>query len=155
MRRENDNEDITLLQPEVFCRLEFSLEDCLFLNCIRQCFTNREQIVQCKLASNEPNWAEMVGHSSKNGCRMYCGTISRCKTNGKHYYPALLKPRDCCPRGSDHPDIDVFKLPLGGCGEYAAHLQTIIAAPNQTQWDKRKTETGLTKPLLILALRPS
>jgi len=100
-------------------------------------------------------WNGMVGQSGKNGCRMYCGTISRRKTNGKHYYPALLKPRDRCPRGSDHPDIDVFKLPLGGCGEYAAHLQTIIAAPNQTQWDKRKTETGLTKPPLILALWPS
>ena len=100
-------------------------------------------------------WNGMVGHSSKNSCRMYCGTISRCKMNGKHYYPALLKPCDRCPQGSDHPDIDVFKLPLGGCGEYAAHLQAIVAMSNQTRWDKKKTETGLTKPPLILALPPS
>ncbi|KIO07269.1 hypothetical protein M404DRAFT_51257, partial [Pisolithus tinctorius Marx 270] len=39
-------------------------------------------------------WNGMVGHSGKNGCHMYCGAISRCKTNGKHYYPALLRPRD-------------------------------------------------------------
>jgi len=42
-------------------------------------------------------WNGMVSHSGKNGCRMYCGTISRRKTNGKHYYPALLKPCDRCP----------------------------------------------------------
>ena len=97
----------------------------------------------------------MVGHSGKNGCRMYCGSINRWKTNGKHYYPALLKPRDRCPRGSDHANIDIFRLALGRCAEYATHLQTIVAMPNQTQWDKKKTETGLTKPLLILALSPS
>ena len=100
-------------------------------------------------------WNGMVGHSGKNGCCMYCGVLSRRKTKGKHYYPALLKPRDHCTQGSDHPDINVFKLPPGGCAEYADHLQTIISVPNQTQWDKQKTKTGLTKPPLILALSPS
>ncbi|KIO09935.1 hypothetical protein M404DRAFT_101299, partial [Pisolithus tinctorius Marx 270] len=39
-------------------------------------------------------WDGMVGHSSKNGCRMYCPTPGRRKTHGTHYYPALLRPRD-------------------------------------------------------------
>ncbi|KIK26897.1 hypothetical protein PISMIDRAFT_94218, partial [Pisolithus microcarpus 441] len=39
-------------------------------------------------------WDGMVGHSGKNGCRMYCGTLGRRKHHGKHYYPALLRPRD-------------------------------------------------------------
>ena len=41
-------------------------------------------------------WNGMVGHSGKNSCRMYCGVLSRQKTKGKHYYPALLKPRNRC-----------------------------------------------------------
>jgi len=97
-------------------------------------------------------WNGMVGHSGKNGCRMYYGVLSRQKMRGKHYYPALLKPRNRCTQGSDHPDIDVFKLPPGGCTNYADHLSTIISAPNQMQWDKQKTKTGLTKPPLILTL---
>jgi len=39
---ENVNEDITILQPEVFRRLELSLEDCSFLDRICQCSANRE-----------------------------------------------------------------------------------------------------------------
>ncbi|KIJ06805.1 hypothetical protein PAXINDRAFT_33456, partial [Paxillus involutus ATCC 200175] len=39
-------------------------------------------------------WDGMVGHSGKNGCRIYCGVVSRRKTNGRHYYPVLIKPRD-------------------------------------------------------------
>ena len=91
-------------------------------------------------------WNGMVGHSGKNGCRMYCGVPSRRKTRAKHYYPALLKPRDYCTQGSDHPDINVFKLPPGGWAEYVNHLQTIVSVSNQTQWDKQETKTGLTKP---------
>ncbi|KIN94644.1 hypothetical protein M404DRAFT_167725 [Pisolithus tinctorius Marx 270] len=100
-------------------------------------------------------WNGMVGHSGKNGCCMYCGAISRCKTNGKHYYPALLQPRNHCVCGSDHADIDMFSLLLGGCAEYADNLRTIIAMQNPTQWDKKKTDTGLTKPPLILTLQPT
>ncbi|KIK20230.1 hypothetical protein PISMIDRAFT_13124 [Pisolithus microcarpus 441] len=99
-------------------------------------------------------WSGMVGRSGKNGCRMYCGILSRRKTQGKHYYPALLKPHDCCISGSDHPDVDIFNLPLGGCANYINNLEIIIAVHNQTQWDKKKTEMGLTKPPLLLALHP-
>ncbi|KIO00041.1 hypothetical protein M404DRAFT_153506, partial [Pisolithus tinctorius Marx 270] len=35
-------------------------------------------------------WNGMVGHSGKNGCHMHCGIVSRHKTQGKHYYLALL-----------------------------------------------------------------
>ena len=66
---ENDNEDITLLQPEVFHQLELSLEDCSFLDCIRQRSANQEQKVQCSLASNEPDWVD------KNGVVTWKGRI--------------------------------------------------------------------------------
>ena len=53
---ENDNEGITLLKPEVFHRLEFSLDDCPFLDRIHQCSANRDQVVQQNLTSKEPDW---------------------------------------------------------------------------------------------------
>jgi hypothetical protein len=99
-------------------------------------------------------WDGMVGHSGKNGCRMYCGLRGRRKTRGTHYYPALLKPRDRCVAGSDHADIDVFTIPLGGADDYAKNLELIVTAPSQRQYELKKTDTGLTKPPLILGLSP-
>ncbi|KAG1747507.1 hypothetical protein EDD22DRAFT_958220 [Suillus occidentalis] len=100
-------------------------------------------------------WDGMVGHSGKNGCRLYCGVQGRRKTRGTRYYPALLKPTDQSVIGSNHPDIDVFKIPLGGSDDYKTNLMRLVASPNQRQYDIRKTETGITKPPLILGLRPS
>lgn len=100
-------------------------------------------------------WDGMVGHSGKNGCRMYCGVTGRRKTRGTHYYPALLKPRDCCATGSDHADINIFRIPLGGSDEYTENLHHLVASPTQRQWEIRKMQTGLTKPPLILGLNPS
>lgn len=97
----------------------------------------------------------MVGHSGKNGCHTYCGVRGRRKTQATHYYPALLKPRDQCVEGSDHPDVDVCKLPPGGSANYADNLLQLISSPNQWQLDLRKTETGITKPPLIMGLSPS
>ncbi|KAG2340367.1 hypothetical protein BDR05DRAFT_1002561 [Suillus weaverae] len=99
-------------------------------------------------------WDGMVGHSGKNGCRIYCGVRGRCKTRVTHYYPALLKPWDRCAEGSGHPDIDVCKLPPGGSSDYTENLQRLVASPNQWQLDMRKTETGITKPPLIMGLSP-
>ncbi|KIK85613.1 hypothetical protein PAXRUDRAFT_152663, partial [Paxillus rubicundulus Ve08.2h10] len=45
-------------------------------------------------------------------------------------------------------------LPLGGSGDYEDNLKKIVTVHNQTHWDKTKTETGLTKPPLILGLHP-
>jgi hypothetical protein len=100
-------------------------------------------------------WDGMVGHSGKNGCRMYCGVLGRRKTRGTRYYPALLKPLDQCVIGSDHASIDVTQIPLGGSDDYADNLKHLVTSPNQRQWEIRKTETGLTKPPLILGLSPS
>ncbi|KAG2062347.1 hypothetical protein BDR06DRAFT_978729 [Suillus hirtellus] len=83
-------------------------------------------------------WDGMVGHSGKNG----------------HYYPTLLKPQWCAP-SSGHPDIQVFKIPPGGSDKYAENLCLLVASLNQCQLDKNKTDTGITKPPLILGLKPS
>ncbi|KIK74860.1 hypothetical protein PAXRUDRAFT_19473 [Paxillus rubicundulus Ve08.2h10] len=100
-------------------------------------------------------WDSMVGHSGKNGCRVYCGVIRHRKDRSTHYYPAPLHPHDHIVAGSDNRHINVFKLPQGGSHEYADNLRRIVSVHNQTQWDKMKTETGLTKPPLILGLNPA
>ena len=82
-------------------------------------------------------WDGMVGHSGKNSCHLYCPMPGRCK--GTHYYPALLRPQGNCIAGSDHLDINVFQLPLGGSGDYAHNLEHLISSPSQQQWDLRKT----------------
>ncbi|KIK18627.1 hypothetical protein PISMIDRAFT_76549, partial [Pisolithus microcarpus 441] len=56
------------------------------------------------------------------------------------------------PLGSNHPDINIFELPLGGSGDYAHNLLQLVSAPTQQQWNIWKTETGITKPPLILGL---
>ena len=99
-------------------------------------------------------WDGMVGHSGKNGCRVYCGTPGQRTHCSTHYYPALLRPSGHIVGGSDHPDINVFELPLGGSSDYGENLEKIVSVLNQTQWDKMKTKTGLTKPPLILRLDP-
>lgn len=74
---------------------------------------------------------------------------------GLRYYPALLCPQDRVLEGSNHADINVFNIPPGGSLDYLQNLHKIISVPNQTQWNKMKTETSLTKPPLILGLKPS
>ncbi|KIK80240.1 hypothetical protein PAXRUDRAFT_15900 [Paxillus rubicundulus Ve08.2h10] len=100
-------------------------------------------------------WDGMVGHSGKNGRHLYCGIQGHCKENGTHYYPALLCPRDHIVAGRHHRDIKALEVPQGGSTKYANNLKKIISVHNQTQWDKMKTETGLTKLPLILGLHPT
>ena len=59
-------------------------------------------------------WDGMVEHSGKKGGRVYCSMQGRRKIQGTHYYPALLKQLNNCAPGSDHPDINIFQLLLGG-----------------------------------------
>lgn len=94
----------------------------------------------------------MVGHSGKNRCCLYCGLPGQRKERANHYYPALPCPHDHVAEGSNHTDIQVFNFPPSGSSDYSINLNKIIAVPNLTQWDKMKTETGLTKPSLILGL---
>lgn len=61
-------------------------------------------------------------------------------------------PRDHCIDGSNHDDIDVFNLLAGGEQDYARNLSFLVGAPTLWQHEIRKTETGITKPSLILGL---
>jgi hypothetical protein len=99
----------------------------------------------------------MVGQSGTNGCRLYCGALSHHKGGSTHYYPALLMPWDhsSCVEWSNHDNIDVFNLPSSGHENYTCNLFVLVSSPNPRQFDLRKTQTGITKPPLILGLNPS
>ncbi|KAG2341728.1 hypothetical protein BDR05DRAFT_976854 [Suillus weaverae] len=86
----------------------------------------------------------MVGHSGKNGCRLYCGLLSHWK--GTHYYPALLIPHRYTLSGSNHPDISVYELHDPKLTEYFNNLLKL--------YRKLQTQTGITKPSLLLGLHP-
>ncbi|KAF9222823.1 hypothetical protein BS17DRAFT_707612 [Gyrodon lividus] len=100
-------------------------------------------------------WDGLVGHCSKNGYRIYCGVLGHQKTRQTHYYPALLKLHDCACAGSNHPDYNAFEIPLGGSGDYATNLCWLLSASNQSQFEAREMEMGVTKTPLILGLEPS
>jgi hypothetical protein len=57
-------------------------------------------------------------------------------------------------QGSNHSDVSVYDLPNSASVEYPANLEKLVAAPNRTQYHRLRTETGLTKPSLLLGLLP-
>ncbi|KAG2342178.1 hypothetical protein BDR05DRAFT_976597 [Suillus weaverae] len=82
---------------------------------------------------NEVYFDGMVGHSGKNGCRMYYGLLG-CR-KGTHYYPVLLVPHHYDLLN----DLDVT--------EYFDNLIKL--------YRKLRTETGIMKPSLLLGLQPT
>ncbi len=97
----------------------------------------------------------LVGHHGKYGCRLYCSVPGRHKPNGTHYYPALLKPVDFLVTGSDHSDISHDSLPQSSPQLYFHNLHYVLDSPNETQYKKRRLETGISKPSIFLGIQPS
>lgn len=58
-------------------------------------------------------------------------------------------------QGCSHDDVDVFNLPATGSASYPANLRHVVSSPNPTQFEKRRTETGIVKPSLLLGLNPA
>lgn len=94
-----------------------------------------------------------VGHHGHKGCRLLCGFIGRNKIRGPHYYPALLRPDGFeRHRTSRHPDVDVNELPIPDPVKYNRDLIEVITSPNQTQYEKRRFDTGIGKPSIFARL---
>ena len=96
----------------------------------------------------------LVGHHGKNGCRLFCSLPGRHKAGGSHYYPALLKPNNFSVVGSDHPDIDIYKLPSTESKVYEEKLLFVVGSPSETQYKKCRLETGISKPSIFIGLNP-
>jgi hypothetical protein len=96
----------------------------------------------------------LVGHHGKSGCRLFCSLPGRHKRGKSHYYPALLKPINYSVAGSDHPDIDINNLPSMSREDYEQKLVFVVQSPNETQYKKRRLDTGIVKPSIFLGLNP-
>ncbi|KIK75527.1 hypothetical protein PAXRUDRAFT_18925 [Paxillus rubicundulus Ve08.2h10] len=68
---------------------------------------------------------------------------------------AIVVKMDAVSTVGELHNFNVFNLPEGSSSKYGNNLKKIVSVHNQTQWDKMKTETGLTKPPLILGLYPT
>lgn len=97
----------------------------------------------------------LVGHHGKFGCRLYCTVPGRHKPNGTHYYPALLKPIDFLVPGCDHGDISHDSLLQSSPQLYFLNLRHVLNSSNETQYKKRRLETGISKPSIFLGIQPT
>ena len=92
----------------------------------------------------------LVGHHGKFGCCLYCPVPGRHKPNGPHYYPALMKPDDYVMPGCDHKDMPFTLSAISSSDLYLSNLNFLLKSPNETQYRKRRLETGITKPTIFL-----
>jgi hypothetical protein len=94
-----------------------------------------------------------VGHSGKMGCRFYCPMIGRHKAGGTHYYPAALKPENFRVDGCNHDDVDIA-LPLAtfSSAEYLQNLRFVQGSQTETQFKRRRLQTGISKPSILSGL---
>lgn len=69
------------------------------------------------------------------------------------YYPALLKPHGFVMPGCDHEDISHTALPSTSTQLYSTNLHFLLESPNETQYKKRRLETGISKPSIFLGLK--
>jgi hypothetical protein len=78
----------------------------------------------------------LVGHQGKKGCHLFCSLPGHHKRGKPHYYPALLKPTNYSVQGSDHPDIDINKLPSMSSKVYEQSLEFVVGSSSETQYKK-------------------
>ena len=99
--------------------------------------------------------AGMVGHSSKFGCRLYCGMPGRHRQGDSHYYPLMQKPLNYAVHGCDHDDISLIDLSTyrkNIAERYQINLQELVDARTKRDYDKLRLATGLTKQTIFSAL---
>ncbi|KZT40746.1 hypothetical protein SISSUDRAFT_1090039 [Sistotremastrum suecicum HHB10207 ss-3] len=99
----------------------------------------------------------LVGHQGKMCCRLFCGYTGRLK--GSHYYTANLRPLAYDRPGSNHIDVDLRRLHQGDkiapSVRYAEELEKVIRCRNETQFERVRLETGISKPSLFIGLSPN
>ena len=76
----------------------------------------------------------LVGYHGKHGCRLYCGLAGHREPQGKHYFPALLRPKNYQVEGCMHPDVGIQDLPKPSHTVYTENLRYLVSSPNETQY---------------------
>jgi hypothetical protein len=98
-----------------------------------------------------------VGHQGKIHCRFYCPLIGRHKPLAPSYYPVRFKPDNYTVDGCDHPDVDLNALLTAftsteSTRRYKENLAYVSQSRNPTEFKRRRLETGICKPSILLGL---
>jgi len=93
-----------------------------------------------------------VGHHGAQGCRLGCSMKGRHKPSSGHYYAVHLRPNAYTVSGCDHPDIDIRNLTEPSPEIYKTELSKIIHATDQNDYEKKRKETGISKPSILSGL---
>ncbi|KAJ7048248.1 hypothetical protein C8F01DRAFT_931624, partial [Mycena amicta] len=91
----------------------------------------------------------LVGHNGAYGCRIFCPVKGRHKPNAPTYYPALLKPVNYTVSGCDHDDVSGRRLAPGTPEDYLRCLRVVMSAKNNSQHQKARLATGVSKPTIF------
>lgn len=99
-----------------------------------------------------------VGHQGKIHCRLHCPLKGRHKPGASQYYPARFKPHNYTVSGCDHGDIDLNALLQGftskeASARYKKNLLQVEQSPNSAEFKKRRLETGICKPSILLGIQ--
>ena len=94
-----------------------------------------------------------AGHHARVGCRLMCDLRGRHKPGTGHYYPTLLKPKDCDHPGSSHDDIDINAINDPDSEKYRSNLQVILSSTSADQYARNRLNTGISKPSVFQGLR--
>ncbi|KIM36421.1 hypothetical protein M413DRAFT_20524 [Hebeloma cylindrosporum] len=98
-----------------------------------------------------------VGHQGKIHCRLQCPLKGRHKPGASQYYPARLKPQDYSVPGCDHGDVDLNTLletfdSKEASSRYRENLLFVEQSPNAAEFKRRRLETGICKPSILLGI---
>jgi hypothetical protein len=93
-----------------------------------------------------------VGHHGAQGCRLGCDMKGRHKPSSGHYYAAHLRPNNYTVAGCDHPDIDIRNLSKPSPEVYETQLAKVVQATDQNDYEKKRKETGISKPSILSGL---
>ena len=108
------------------------------------------------IALVQPRCPGFVGHSGKQGCRVYCGITGRRRDVGDpHYYPVMLKPDSYMINGMLSRGMLLSTIYKKFPTEYQRYIwketsSILLSARTLAQYSTRyRLQTGLCKPTLF------
>jgi hypothetical protein len=93
-----------------------------------------------------------VGHHGAHGCRLGCRMKGRHKPHTGHYFAVHLKPNNYTVHDCNHPDVDIRNLTTPSSIEYQQDLATVISSRDQSEYEKNRKVTGISKPTILSGL---
>jgi hypothetical protein len=93
-----------------------------------------------------------VGHHGAHGCRLGCQMKGRHKPHSGHYFAVHLKPNDYTVHDCNHPDVDIRNLETPSSADYQQDLSKVISSRDQSEYEKNRKATGISKPTILSGL---